>query len=281
MIRRWISSALTAAALLCAAPMALAQSTYPTQYGGRVAGVVVLQCDTNGANCQPNGSTGAAAAQVQGNSASGVADTGNPVKVGGVFNSVLPTFTNGQRADLQITSRGAMYSVITDGANTNAQISVPNDGLTNGVTALYVEPYNLVFNGSTWDRMRGEANGQVVQPALSATYWNFAAATGGIVNTTTAVTIKAAAGASVRNYVCSLQIAHDALGAATELAVRDGAAGAVIWRGKLQTTAMDASANTINLYPCLRGTANTLMEVVTLTAVTGGVFVNAQGYTGS
>lgn len=44
---------LAALALLCAATPVLAQSTYPTVAGGRVAGVVVLACDTNGANCAP------------------------------------------------------------------------------------------------------------------------------------------------------------------------------------------------------------------------------------
>ncbi len=117
--------------------------------------------------------------------------------------------------------------------------------------------------------------------ASDSNSWNYAPPVGGIVNTTTAVTIKAAAGAGIRNYVCSIQVAHDTLGAASELAIRDGAAGTVLWRGKLQTTLQDAAPDTVNLYPCLKGTANTLLEVVTLTAVTGGVFVNAQGYTGS
>lgn len=278
------SRALAALALLCAAPSALAQSTYPTQYGGRVAGVVPLVCDTNGANCQPNGSAGAVAPQIQGNVASGVADTGNPVKIGGVFNTSPITVTNGQRADFQVSASGSQYVVLTDAARLNS----PAMGFTNGADAntvgffgLATIGFNQVYNGTSWDRVRGDLNGMSVQPALSSAFWSFAPATGGIVNTTTAVTIKAAAGASVRNYLCSLQISHDLLGAATELAIRDGAAGTVLWRGKLQTAVQDASGTTINLYPCLRGTANTLLEVVTLTAVTGGVFVNAQGYTGS
>lgn len=43
-----------------------------------------------------------------GNVASGAADSGNPVKVGGVYNSSLPTFSNGQRGDLQIDSQGSL-----------------------------------------------------------------------------------------------------------------------------------------------------------------------------
>ena len=113
--------------------------------------------------------------------------------------------------------------------------------------------------------------------AIPLSTWKYAAATGGIVNSTTAVTIAAAAGAGVSNYIKSLQIATDALGGATELAIRDGASGTVIWRTKLQTAAL--VADTINFDPPIKGTANTLMEAVTLTAVTGGVYVNAQGYT--
>ena len=107
--------------------------------------------------------------------------------------------------------------------------------------------------------------------------WKYAAASGGIVNTTTAVTIKAAAGSGLRNCVTALQISADTLGAATELALRDGAGGTVVWRGKLQTTPITDLAPTFPSPIC--GTANTLLEIVTLTAsVTGGVFVNAQGY---
>ncbi len=109
--------------------------------------------------------------------------------------------------------------------------------------------------------------------------WNYAAASSGIVNTATAVTIKAAAGAGVRNYVTDLQINTATLGAATELAIPDGAGGTVLWRCQLQTAALPIMS--VNFQSPLVGSPNTLLEVVTLTAVTGGVFVNAQGYAGS
>lgn len=118
---------------------------------------------------------------------------------------------------------------------------------------------------------------QIVQPfAAGGNSWSYAAASGGIDNSATAVTIKTAAGAGLRNYITSLQIAHATLGATTELAIRDGAAGTVIWRTILHTTAL----GTFNIdFPVpLRGSANTLLEVVTLTAVTGDVLVNAQGF---
>lgn len=275
--------ALLAVALLCAVSPALAQSTYPTQYGGRVAGVVPLVCDTNGANCQPNGSTGAIAPQIQGNVADGVADSGNPVKIGGYVAGGLPTLTQNTRSNAYISTAGQL---LVAPWNTLAGA----DGLSNGRigqafgldgVALFPMSMGFSFNGATWDRNRGDANGTVVQHALSATYWNFAPAVGGIVNTTTAVTIKAAAGAGVRNYIESMQCNSDALGAATELALRDGAAGTVIYRQKIATSGWLTPVD-INFDPPLRGTANTLTEIVTLTAsVTGGVYCNVQGYTGS
>lgn len=206
--------------------------------------------------------------------------------VSGVYSTSPSTISSGASGSVWINPQGAVQvsalDVATggDGQSTTARISV-ND-LGGGVGGqLSVAGYG--FNGTSWDRQRGDANGTVVQPALSSTYWYYAAATGGIVNTTTAVTVKAAAGASVRNYVCSIDISHDALGAATELVINDGAAGTVMWRGKLQTAAADSSigAGKLVFSPCLRGTANTLVEVKTVTAVTGGVLVNLTGYTGS
>lgn len=123
----------------------------------------------------------------------------------------------------------------------------------------------------------GDTGGMAVIPPTSTT-WNYAAPTGGIDNSSTAVTIKAAAGAGVRNYVRSIHIAHDTLGAATEIAIRDGAGGTVLWRGKLQTTANEGF--TVQFADPLKGSANTLLEFLTITAVTGDVLFNAQGFTG-
>src|SRR5437773_1045131 len=44
-----------------------------------------------------------------GNTASGGADSGYPVKVGGVYNSCVPTLTTGQRGDLQVSAGGVLY----------------------------------------------------------------------------------------------------------------------------------------------------------------------------
>lgn len=111
---------------------------------------------------------------------------------------------------------------------------------------------------------------------LPAPGWSYAAAGSGIVNTTTAVTIKAAPASDMRNYLTAIQIQTATLGGATELAIRDGAGGAVLWRTQLQTTALPLTP--ISFPNAIRGSLGTLLEVVTLTGVTGAVYVNAQGY---
>lgn len=111
---------------------------------------------------------------------------------------------------------------------------------------------------------------------LATTPWTYAAATSGIANTTTAVTFKAADG-SLRNYIVAFDIMWEALGTATELAIRDGAGGTVLWRMKIPASL--AGAREVVLPVPIRGTAATLLEVVTLTAsTTGAVYFNAQGF---
>lgn len=245
---------------------------------------VPLQVDANGNLKTVSGGSGTTSTQVQGNVASGVADSGNPVKVGAKYVAVPPALTDGFRTDLMTGARGALRTEVvgSDGA-TAASVGTPaSDGLATSVNGLTARALNYGLNAAgTWDRLRGDTNGLAVQSALSANFWSYAAASGGISNTTTAVTIKAAAGASVRNYLKTMQIDSDALGAATEIAIRDGAAGTVLWRGKISTAGYP-NGRQITFDPPLKGTANTLMEVVTLTAsVTGAVFVSAQGYTGA
>lgn len=60
-----------------------------------------------------------------GNVASGTADSGNGVKVSGVYNSSAPTFVTGQRADLQTDSSGNLKITGTVVAN-NASVSQVN-----------------------------------------------------------------------------------------------------------------------------------------------------------
>lgn len=114
---------------------------------------------------------------------------------------------------------------------------------------------------------------------VTATDWSYSAAASGIVNTTTAVTFKAAGATGLRNYITSIDIMAEALTNATELCIRDGAAGTVLWRTKIGTGGLVNGRNIVFDTP-LRGTAATLLEVITLTASgAGAVYFNAQGFT--
>lgn len=108
--------------------------------------------------------------------------------------------------------------------------------------------------------------------------WSYAAAAGGILNTTTAVAFRAAPAAGLRSYVTGVQIMSEALTTATELAIRDGAGGTVLWRTRIPTGGLPTT--NIEFPNPIKGTVATLLEVVTLTASgAGAVYFNAQGFT--
>lgn len=101
---------------------------------------------------------GGSPSQVVGNVASGAADSGNPVKVGGVFNPTMPSFTAGQRGDVQINSFGGLLvgsSVAQgDGKSNNAtQLNAGSAGGSNTSNSTAVYGYALNTAG-TWDRLR-------------------------------------------------------------------------------------------------------------------------------
>lgn len=117
----------------------------------------------------------------------------------------------------------------------------------------------------------------IVQPfATPSLTWNYAAASGGITNTT-GVTAKAAAGAGVRNYITMAQVINGHASVDTDVQIRDGAAGTVLWRGFAKAGGGGCVAK---FDPPLRGTANTLVEVACGTTGTA-TYVNLQGYVSS
>ncbi len=184
--------------------------------------------------------------------------------------SVVGTLSKVPVAQLGLTYIGGGISPEGGGAGTSP-IAVGLECRTSSKTS--------VSNG-TLVRSIATVDGRLITRlnSIPENEWVYAAASGGITNTTTAATLVAAQAAGVRNYLTSLQLSSDVLGAATEIAIRDGAGGAVLWRGKIGTAGI-AGVITIQFSDPLKSTAATLLEVVTLTAsVFGGVYVNAQGY---
>jgi len=219
----------------------------------------------------------------------------------GLF-SDTPTSTTTQMA--QFTRKGLYFRarVSTYGSGTISVVGtlskapVMQMGLVKVVgqsaegTSVGSYPIAIACEGRTSSKT-SVATGQVIRPistvdgrqivrlnSIPENEWQYAAASGGITNTTTAVTLVAAQAAGIRNYLTNLQLSSDALGAATEIAIRDGAGGTVLWRSKIGIAGI-AGVSNIQFSDPLKSTAATLLEVVTLTAsVTGGVYVNAQGY---
>ena len=137
--------------------------------------------------------------------------------------------------------------------------------------------YTAVAAGDVADLITTLLGKQVVVPyCLPGQMWSYAAPAGGLVSTT-AVTVKAAAGAGIRNYITHIDVVNSHATVSTELTINDGAAGTVLWRGWLQAA---GGGYSINFDPPLRGTANTLLEIDEITATgTTGVLFNAVGFT--
>ena len=179
---------------------------------------------------------------------------------------------------------------------TLSKVSVQQPPLTCIVGTMVenvVVPSNLVpigFEGRTSSKS-SVANATSVRPiatvdgrqivrldAIPENEWSYVAASGGITNTTTPVDIAGAAGSGIRNYVTSLQLYSDTLGTATEIILRDGAGGSILWRSKIGTAGTGGTQN-IRFHPPIRGSTNTVMQFACLTATgTGSIYVNAQGY---
>jgi hypothetical protein len=87
---------------------------------------------------------------VVGNAASATADAGNPVKIGGAFNTVQPIVASGQRVDAQFDNRGAQYVSVEQGGVLQMWTS-PTGNIANGgavVSVPAVSAISKIFNTS-------------------------------------------------------------------------------------------------------------------------------------
>jgi hypothetical protein len=140
-----------------------------TSGGGNVQGTIV-----NGAAGNPNplmsggrdggGLVRAMAVDTSGNTtavgnvASATTDSGAPVKIGAVYLTTPPTFTNGQRGDLQMGTRGSLgvtlYPPNSTFAFSNLTTSTA-DGVAaaSGTVLLDVGAFGWLYNGLSFDKM--------------------------------------------------------------------------------------------------------------------------------
>lgn len=153
----------------------------------------------------------------------------------------------------------------------------PQDGRSNENDFEEGLSYSMIFNGTSWDRQLGIGGITTSKPyTVSANDWSYAAASGGIVNTTDVVA-KTAAGAGIKNYITALTCVNAAAAVATEIVVKDGAT--VIWRGYTGIVAQGSSMVSAQFPNPLRGTANTAVNIAAITTA-AQVYCNLQGYTG-
>lgn len=180
-------------------------------------------------------------------------DSGNPIPVSGASADNSTNSTAKVPVLIGVAQTGA--PAITVGRQVPAYV----DQVTGGVFIYDVTPITAAI--------------PIRFGAPVANDWAYVAASGGI-TTTTAVTIKAAGGGSVKNYVTSLQMFNSGA-AGTEVIINSGAAGTPIWRGYVGAT---SAATTVVFQNPLQSAANTLLEVVLSSGVTVAVRFNAQGY---
>lgn len=201
---------IAALAALALAPFAAEAQTIARGQTGAVG--TVLSCtDTSGATVRcvvpmatpvtaagvPMGSA-ASPTVVQGNVASGAADSGNPVKVGGRYNSTLPTLADGQRGDAQVGTRGSLNVTLcqANGTNCGFSLNAGQDALGNSTPAIVAYAPAMLFNGTTFDRA-------------------FTCPNSAVVNVTAAATTQIVAlSASTQIRVCSIAISMSAAGTA-------------------------------------------------------------------
>ncbi len=106
--------------------------------------------------------------KVQGNSPSGSSDSGNPVKVGGIFNTSLPILTTGQRGDLQLdASARTIISPLTNTSVVKAQLQ---DDSGNGITSILNGSERYLHTASIQDVNLSVSNNSTSNLTAGATF---------------------------------------------------------------------------------------------------------------
>ena len=186
-----------------------------------------------------------------GNIAQGVADTGNPVEIGGHASLLLPyTVTDGQRVRAWYGNYGnASVSLVAfDGAHMS-QNGLINDTSGNSQNRLSTQAFPMLYNGATWDRQRGDAtSGAFVQ-------------------------VKAAlpTGANVIGALTANQSVNNAQIGGVAVAVGSGVTGTGVQRMVLATdVGLPAGANVIGKAAITNGTVDAGVEPFGAMAVNAG-----------
>jgi len=208
----------------------------------------------------------------------------------------VPTAISANAALLQFARKGLYFRarVSTYGSGTVAivgtlsKVPVTNImptlyGPANEAGAVSVGTFGIAAEARTSSKT-SVANAQFTRPiatsdgrlvtrlnSIAENEWQYAAASGGITNTSDVVLV-AAAGAGIKNYLTGLSVAN-ANATASEIVIKDGAS-TVIWRMYL---AANAPIQSIEFVTPLQSSANTALNVACITTGTK-TYINAQGY---
>jgi hypothetical protein len=169
---------------------------------------------------------------VSGSSASASSDSGNPVKIGGVVNTTLPTFTSGQRANAQMDVNGKLYVALSNTAATpvyiagpvSATVTVAGNPMLSGCRASVALP-TAVSNGAAVFAMADKTGRSIV--ALNGPRERKSKAT--ITLSTTAETTLCAAGSAGVFHDLELLYASNGSTQTVRVDIRDATAGPVIF----------------------------------------------------
>lgn len=222
-----------------------------------------------------NGATPPAAAATMQVTAFGIADTGqNAQSIKDPTNPFWAAAVTKPSAAVAV-AQSALVVALHPSSPLNGQSghASPIGGTPIRISArALTAAYGTVTNGSTADLMSTTQGVLTVRPyTIPELEWSYAAAAGGVINTTDVV-LAAAAGAGLRRYITSMTLSNNSA-TATEVVLKDGAT--VIWRGHLAANA--ANVEIIFSNP-LKTTANTALNFACITTA-AAVYVNAQGYT--
>jgi hypothetical protein len=141
-----------------------------------------------------------------------------------------------------------------------------------GLEARSTEPTAVGTTGEAVRAMGTMLGKQIVMPyAIPGSTWQYASVSGGITDTADDAA-KAAAGASIRNYITHCSVINASSSVSTEVVIKDGST--VIWRGWAQANGGGVSEK---FDPPLRCAANTAVNVTNIT--TGAqTYFNLQGF---
>lgn len=137
--------------------------------------------------------------------------------------------------------------------------------------SLGVVAYGRTRDGVQVPLLLGPDGGLTAEPPT--TPWNYVAATGGITNTT-AVTLAAAAGVGLANYLTSLTL-HNKAATASEFTITDQVSGSTLYLG--WAPASMSAPITIQFPTPLASGPNSALQFACGTTATA-TYVNASGY---